>query len=150
MSKWIVDCPLRITLLPAFICFHLVSASNDTTIIDGWVDDPDGRGTFTIISSCVLTLTLCVYTAIHLNVRRYKTTELQAWVETLRWVFFGVLAPELVVFVAWRQYVSALALNRIVMNVQKTKRQSEGLEMKPVYNMSDILKHWHLTAPGNT
>lgn len=45
------------------------TAAQNSTIVSGWIDDPDGRGTFTIVSSCVLTLSLCVYTAIHLNVR---------------------------------------------------------------------------------
>lgn len=102
--------------------FPIVVATNKTTIVSGWVDDPDGRGTFTIVSSCVLTLSLCVYTAIHLNVRPQGTTELQSWIETTKWVIFAVLAPELVVFVAWRQYVSATALNRIVKGLQENKQ----------------------------
>lgn len=101
---------------------HTVIATNNSAIVSGWVDDPDGRGTFTIVSSCVLTLSLCVYTAIHLNVRAYGTTELQSWVETTKWVVFAILAPELVVFVAWRQYVSATALNRIVKGLQESKQ----------------------------
>ena len=92
------------------------------TIITGWVSDPDGRGTFTIVSSCVLTLSLCVYTAIHLNVRKYRQSELQSWLDTTKWVVFGVLAPELVVYIAWRQYISATALNRIVAELQEKKQ----------------------------
>ena len=98
--------------------FQPAVATTNTTSVSGWVDDPDGRGTFTIVSSCVLTLSLCVYTAIHLNVRHYSVTELQSWIETAKWVVFGILAPELVVFVAWRQYLSATALDRIVRGLQ--------------------------------
>lgn len=104
--------------------FHPAVATTNTTSVSGWVDDPDGRGTFTIVSSCVLTLSLCVYTAIHLNVRHYRTTELQSWIETTKWVVFGILAPELVVFVAWRQYVSAIALDRIVRGLQESDHMS--------------------------
>ena len=109
--------------LVTLICsqqFRPAVATTNTTELSGWVDDPDGRGTFTIVSSCVLTLSLCVYTAIHLNVRHHKTTELQSWIETAKWVVFGILAPELVVFVAWRQYVSAIALDRIVRGSQES------------------------------
>ena len=105
--------------------FNTAVAATNNTIVSGWVDDPDGRGTFTIASSCVLTLSLCVYTAIHLNVRPYKRTESQSWVETTKWVVFGILAPELVVFVAWRQYVSAMALDRIVRELQESNPSSE-------------------------
>ena len=113
--------------LAAVLCFQLcrtTSATKNDTIVSGWVDDPDGRGTFTIASSCVLTLSLCVYTSIHLNVRPHRKTELQSWIETTKWVIFGILAPELVVFVAWRQYVSAMALDRIVRGLQESDQPS--------------------------
>ena len=110
-------------ILPLVIQTTLATTNN--TIVSGWVDDPDGRGTFTIASSCVLTLSLCVYTAIHLNVRPYRRTELQSWIETAKWVVFGILAPELVVFVAWRQYVSAMALNSIVKRLQEDSATSQ-------------------------
>ena len=114
--------------LATLICsqlFHTAIATSNMTTVSGWVDDPDGRGTFTIVSSCVLTLSLCVYTAIHLNVRPHRTTELQSWIETTKWVLFAILAPELVVFVAWRQYVSAIALNRIVRGLQESEQPAE-------------------------
>ena len=114
--------------LATLICsqlFHTAIAATNNTIVSGWVDDPDGRGTFSIASSCVLTLSLCVYTAIHLNVRPYRIAELQSWIETTKWVIFGILAPELVVFVAWRQYISATALDRIVRRLQDSNQSSE-------------------------
>ena len=127
--------------LATLVCsqsFRSVIATNNNTVVSGWVDDPDGRGTFTIASSCVLTLSLCVYTAIHLNVRPYKKTELQSWVETMKWVAFGILAPELVVFVAWRQYVSAMALDRIVRGLQESDRSSE-LSSNPAFNRTKVV-----------
>lgn len=136
--------------LATLLCFQLyrtASATTNDTIVSGWVDDPDGRGTFTIASSCVLTLSLCVYTAIHLNVRPHRKTELQSWIETTKWVIFGILAPELVVFVAWRQYVSAMALDRIVRGLQESDRPSEkNLDRSPdnlkvVLHVQSIVKH---------
>ena len=120
----------------ALICsqlFHAAIATTHNTTVSGWVDDPDGRGTFSIVSSCVLTLTLCVYTAIHLNVRPYKQTELQSWIETAKWVVFGILAPELVVFVAWRQYISVTALDRVVTGLQESDQPS-GISRNESFN----------------
>ncbi|KAK3345005.1 hypothetical protein B0H65DRAFT_573650, partial [Neurospora tetraspora] len=37
-----------------------------------WVTEPDIRGTFSILSTCIVTLVLCVWTAIHLNVPGHK------------------------------------------------------------------------------
>lgn len=107
-----------------FQALTTVATPNNGTITSGWVADPDGRGTFTILSSCVLTLSLCVYTAIHLNVRPSGQTEVQAWIETTKWVVLGVLGPELLVFVAWRQYMSAMALDRTVRRVKKGNQKS--------------------------
>lgn len=137
--------------LATLLCFQLyrtTSATSNNTIVSGWVDDPDGRGTFTIASSCVLTLSLCVYTAIHLNVRPHRQTELQSWIETTKWVIFGILAPELVVFVAWRQYVSAMALDRIVRGLQESEKPSgKNLDrdpdnMKVINHVQSIMKHF--------
>ena len=62
----------------------------------------------------------------HLNVRPYGRTELQSWIETTKWVVFGILAPELLVYVAWRQYVSAMALDRIVRELQENRPSEES------------------------
>ena len=105
-------------------------AKSQDKVLDGWVSEPDGRGTFTILSSCVLTLSLCVYTAIHLNVRHHKQTELQSWLDTSYWVVFGILAPELVLFVAWRQYVSATSLDRLVKGLQRVNSESNETESR--------------------
>ena len=59
--------------------------------------------------------------------RPREKTELRSWLETAKWVIFGVLAPELLVFVAWRQYVSAMALNRIVRRLQESEQSSAEL-----------------------
>lgn len=138
------------TLL-GFRFFRTAVATTNHTIVSGWVDDPDGRGTFTIASSCVLTLSLCVYTAIHLNVRPHRRTELQSWIETAKWVVFGILAPELVVFVAWRQYVSAMTLDRIVKRLQESD-QGFGRSLDQKHNDAKVAFHVQLlqTPPNLT
>ena len=106
--------------------FDAVTANSNDTTISGWVKDPDGRGTFTILSSCLLTLSLCVYTTIHLNVQPQERTEMQSWVETSKWVVFGILAPELLVFIAWRQHASAMNLDRTVRTLKEEMKVSEA------------------------
>ena len=87
------------------------------TIIDGWVSDSsNSRGTFSVISSCILTLSLCVYTAIHLNVesRSQRRSTYRTWLHTTQWVVLGILAPELLCFIAWRQWISARSVSQTV------------------------------------
>ncbi|VUC27472.1 unnamed protein product [Clonostachys rosea] len=83
----------------------------NSTII-GWVPEPDTRGTFGILKSCVITLALCIYTALHLNVpRRDATTTYLIWRKTV-WVLIGMFCPELVVFFAWDQLQQAKHLEK--------------------------------------
>ena len=97
----------------------------------GWQSDPNGRGTFTLVSSCVLTLTICVYSAMHLNVPPHGESALQFWLRNIRWALLGIFGPELVVFIAWKQYLSAKSVVRRSQNelhVRKSPRQGGQTE----------------------
>ena len=88
----------------------LARATKYTDPTTGWVYEPNQRGTFAIISSCALTIGLCVWSALHLNIPSSKQTVARSWVRNIVWVLMGLFGPELVVFGAWRQYVSARTL----------------------------------------
>lgn len=73
--------------------------SNPTT---AWVPEPTVRGTWGILSSCIITISLCVWTAVHLNIPEHQRTKRQIW-RKLKWLLLGLLAPEMVAYVAWHQ-----------------------------------------------
>ena len=87
----------------------------------GYVGDPNGRGTASLVISCVLTLILCVWSALHLNVPRQNDSVLQCLSLYIRWIITGVYAPELVVFTAWRQWCSANILSNLIRDLQTRK-----------------------------
>ena len=100
----------------------------DTT---GWRGDPNGRGTMTLLISCLATLSLCVYSSIHLNVPRYGERRVKYWLRFGRWLLTGIFAPELVVFTAWRQYSSARVLQqKIVGNLKNVAIREEEARKK--------------------
>ena len=70
----------------------------------GWVSDPDTRGTFRLILSCLIILSLCVWSALHLNVPAPKESSLKRLGRKTLWVIMGVLAPEFVLFTAFSQW----------------------------------------------
>ncbi|CCX06879.1 Similar to hypothetical protein GLRG_10844 [Glomerella graminicola M1.001]; acc. no. EFQ35689 [Pyronema omphalodes CBS 100304] len=71
---------------------------------DPWRDEPGGRGTFGLMRSCVLTLTLCVYTeAIHLNVDPSGQMKTLMRRKVL-WSFIALFSPEIVVLSAYQQW----------------------------------------------
>jgi hypothetical protein len=61
--------------------------------------DPNGRGTISLVTSCILTLLLAVYTAIHLNINPSKGWW-STFSEKLGWMLIATLAPELVIWIA--------------------------------------------------
>ncbi|KAJ2896173.1 hypothetical protein MKZ38_005780 [Zalerion maritima] len=86
------------------------SSYSDATV--GWHHSPDGRGTWDLLVSCVITLTLCVWSALHLNVPPEMAKLRHRAVERTKWVLYGIFAPELVVAVAAAQYWTARWLRR--------------------------------------
>ncbi|KAI9713056.1 MAG: hypothetical protein M1820_001041 [Bogoriella megaspora] len=90
----------------------------------GWVSDPDGRGTSGLIISCLLTLGLCVWNVMHLNIPPKGETKVQYWLRSLKWVALGVLVPELVILSAWRQWLSARRMSKELNKI--FKEQNDG------------------------
>jgi hypothetical protein len=109
-------------MLIAFFCLHFYrvdSASaapvQNLTILDSevspaWVPSPPGRCTWDILHGCVLTLVLCVWTSIHTNIPASKEPLRDTLFRKARWVIVALLAPEVVVFTAFQQWLTAKAL----------------------------------------
>lgn len=103
--------------------------SSESTV--GWVSDPNGRGTAGLVTSCILTLGLCAWSALHLNIPPKGETQRQYWSRNLRWVLLGVFIPELVILAAWRQWASCRELELElyhILQAEKEKDPSGGLE----------------------
>ncbi|KAI9767689.1 MAG: hypothetical protein M1840_005561 [Geoglossum simile] len=80
-----------------------------TTIAPSWVATPQGRGTWDLLYSCTFTLTLCIWSAIHLNVPPAEKRR-SFWLRKMKWVALALFMPELVLFSAWEQRHSAATL----------------------------------------
>lgn len=102
-----------------------------------WPPEPNDRGTWGLLQTCLLSLFLCTYSAIHLNV---FTRECKWWTRVLvrcKWLCIALLAPELVVFNAWSQRRQAARLARIL-------RRRSGQEESP----SSIGALWRYLWPS--
>lgn len=73
----------------------------------GWVSKPNSRGTIDIIWSSLLTIFLCTWTAVCLNIPNPKDSQFQIFRRRAKWMFWAIVSPELVLAVAIGQYASA-------------------------------------------
>lgn len=75
--------------------------------IVGWQPALNSRGTADIIITCLITISLCIWSALHLNVPGEKGSQFLA---KLRWMALALVAPEIVAFTAWYSIFSSVAL----------------------------------------
>ena len=96
----------NITTLPGSDVNNATLGSGHIVVI-GWVNSANGRGTLDIIWGSLLTIFLCTWTAICLNVPHPKETKLDMLLGKAKWMFWGIIGPEIVLAVAIGQYASA-------------------------------------------
>ena len=80
-----------------------------------WEGEPKKRGTYGIISFCFSTLIICIWSTLHFNIpiRRYTATR-RLFVQVF-WMFIALLAPELLLFLAINEMVTARNLLKKVL-----------------------------------
>ncbi|KAH7010588.1 uncharacterized protein B0I36DRAFT_257457 [Microdochium trichocladiopsis] len=90
------------------MAFNIFGNATEET---SWVPNPTTRGTSNILLPCLITISLCVWSALHLNIQGYRDGEFiwmlyQTWRKS-GWVIVGLLAPEFLIYTAWYQRCEA-------------------------------------------
>jgi hypothetical protein len=101
----------------------LDQAGGNVTILNteaapGWADSPQFRGTSDILWSCIVTITACVYTAMHLNIPREHRSKWARLGAKVKWATIAILGPELVLLTAFKQFRAARDLCTSLKNIQ--------------------------------
>ena len=101
--------------IASYAFITLFTASSSSVPIGGptepvYVRDPSGRGTVGLLTSCIFTLTLCVWTALHLNIFPEDTSWRQRMLHKSIWAALALFAPEDVLWRAVVQWESARKL----------------------------------------
>ena len=65
-----------------------------TNRIEGWVDQPNYRGTFDIIWMCLVSISISTYSMLCLNVPAPKENFMRLFGRRLLWMSLGVIGPE--------------------------------------------------------
>lgn len=98
--------------------------SSEEAPLTEWYSAPNFRGTWDIIVSCVLTLTICVWSALHLNVPLEDSKLRERNTRRARWILLGIFAPELVVSTAFAQFLTASWLRREIQKDVKFRKEN--------------------------
>ena len=92
-------------LLGVALWIHNVQPRNET-LIHGWVPEPSTRGIWSILWSCLATIFICTWSALHLDVpKRHGRWYLSF--RKLGWMLIAATAPEFFVYKAARNFFEA-------------------------------------------
>ncbi|KAK3364564.1 hypothetical protein B0T25DRAFT_443028 [Lasiosphaeria hispida] len=80
----------------------------------GFVAEPSGRGTLSLLYSCLGVLLICVWGALHLNLPKPNEGNGKRTRRYLFWTMMALLCPELLLWISWRKLNSARELTRII------------------------------------
>ena len=78
-----------------------------------------------ILYTCLITLALCVYTAVHINVPPRGASQSWWYLHMIKWTLLGIFAPEVVLFTAWDQYWKATLLQK-ALNKEAQKQYDDS------------------------
>ncbi|KAH7310764.1 hypothetical protein B0I35DRAFT_470554 [Stachybotrys elegans] len=73
----------------------------------GWVDSPNGRGTFDILITNFMALFVCVWTVLHHNIQAKRDSYSAIVRRKLRWAALAIWAPEVLTLFAIMQWNAA-------------------------------------------
>ena len=83
------------------------NAPFSSKLADGWISQPNGRGTLDILWSCIATILLCSWSILCLNIPEPEGGRWGFLKYKLRWQLFAIFFPEVVTSMAAEQWESA-------------------------------------------
>jgi len=116
------------------------AAGNTTTlnrdIAPAWVNSPNVRGTADILWTCLVTLTACVYTALHLNIPPSHRSQWRRLGTKIKWVLVALLGPELVLHTALSQFRDARRLCKALNGIRDATRHESDSPNEERFDLS--------------
>lgn len=98
----------------------LTIQARDEMLIHGWVPEPQGRGTWSILWSCLATIFICTWSALHLDVPKRHSVWYLLF-RKLGWMFIASTAPEVVLYNSADNFFEARDLSNYLVKEGYTK-----------------------------
>jgi hypothetical protein len=82
--------------------------------VHGWIAEPSGRGTAGLLYNCLLTIFLCVWSALHIPIPKRNASWWQNLLYKARLALLAIIAPEVIFYnaVEWYFFIRD-TLNRL-------------------------------------
>ncbi|KAI9765915.1 MAG: hypothetical protein M1840_007056 [Geoglossum simile] len=80
---------------------------NATAALQGWTPESSGRGTWTLLWTCLSTIFVCLWVAVHLNIPAATDGNAKKHWRRFMWLVIGAFAPEWVSWMAVDQWMAA-------------------------------------------
>ncbi|KAK4460396.1 hypothetical protein QBC42DRAFT_229635 [Cladorrhinum samala] len=95
-----------------------------------WVNNAELRGTASILFSCILTLFACIYKALHLNIPNEGAGFFWQLIGKVKWMLIALFAPEMTVWVALDQFLTAWELSRYLTAKDEQRSPTCAFDLK--------------------
>ncbi|KAN0076549.1 hypothetical protein V8E54_006691 [Elaphomyces granulatus] len=77
---------------------------NESGRVHGWISEPSGRGTASLLHNCLLTIFLCVWSALHINIPERNKSRMENFFSKVGLAVLAIIAPEYVFGIAIESY----------------------------------------------
>jgi hypothetical protein len=108
-------------------------------IAPSWATTRNIRGTKDLLWTSVLTLFICVYTVVHLNVPPPNEGPVGFMLRKTKWVLISILAPEISLAMAMQQWLVARALSKDLTKLWNDSHREKQLRPKQMCPLSKEL-----------
>jgi hypothetical protein len=72
--------------------------------VHGWISEPSGRGTASLLYNCLLTIFLCVWSAMHTPIPERNKSRTKSFFYKVGLAVSAIIAPEAIFFIAIDSY----------------------------------------------
>ncbi|KAN0076531.1 hypothetical protein V8E54_006673 [Elaphomyces granulatus] len=72
--------------------------------VHGWISEPSGRGTAGLLYTCLITIFLCVWSALHISIPARNYSQTENFFYKVKLAVVAIIAPELVFLNAINEY----------------------------------------------
>jgi hypothetical protein len=83
----------------------------------GWVSEPVTRGTSSLLYTCISTIIICTWSALHLNMPEEGLSAGRVLVYKIIWFVTAIIAPELFVAIAVGEWLYAHRLSKTMTTI---------------------------------